>query len=156
MQPRCQFIRQCLTPRFINESHADQVAEMSAVLVAERREFHPHGRSRRNTRNVSAGSESVTSGAGNDIIGSHIFTGEDDVDRIPGFRVRTIEEKIDAGNMPIDEARRFKSRLGRAQIRSKDQQVHVLREAYGRLIDLPNPRGDRIAADYRVRNTRIF
>ena len=44
LQSRCQFVRQFQTPRFINESHADQVAEMRSVVVAERCEFHAHDR----------------------------------------------------------------------------------------------------------------
>ena len=47
--------------------------------------------------------------AGQHLIRAYSLTSEDDADRVPGFRVRTVEEKIDAGDAPIDEARGFEN-----------------------------------------------
>ena len=70
--------------------------------------------------------------------------------------VGTVEEEIDAGDVPIDETNDFESRLGRVEIGTKDQHVHVLREAHSRLIDPPHPGGNRIASDDSVCDTCIF
>ena len=108
LQAGCQFTRQFQTPRFINEPDADQIAEMSAVLVAERREFHPHERveAQHAKRFRGLRLDHIRSWQG--MIRAHSFTREDDVDRIPGFRLRTVEEQVYAGDVPINEARRFK------------------------------------------------
>ena len=90
------------------------------------------------------------------IIRANPFTSEDDVHCVPGFRVGPVEERVNAGDVPIDETSGFESRLGRVQIGAKDQQVHVLGKAHGRLIDAPHPRGNRIAPDYSVGDPRVF
>ena len=59
------------------------------------------------------------SGAGKESSG-HFFTGDLDANRVPGFRVGTIEEEVDAAEVPIDEARGFESRFGRLQICKHD------------------------------------
>ena len=76
--------------------------------------------------------------------------------RVAGFCIGTVEEHFDAVDVPIDEARGFERRLGRLQVGAKDEQVHVLREAHGRLIDPPHPGGNRIAADDGVGDSRVF
>jgi hypothetical protein len=45
--------------------------------------------------------------------------------------VGTVEEEIDAGDVPIDEAGCFESRFGRVQVEAKNQQVHLLSEVNG-------------------------
>ncbi len=90
------------------------------------------------------------------MIRAHAFTGEHHVHGVAGFRVGTVEEQINACDVSVDKARRFKCRLGRRQIRAKDQQVHVLGEPHGRLINSPHPGRNRIASDDCVSDARIF
>ena len=107
-----------------------------------------------NTRNVSDDSDSLTSWGGHRILRANAFAGEDHVNGVAGFRIRTIGEPIqkhvDAGGMPIAESRHVESGLSCLEIRPADQQIHVLRETHGGLVNSPDPGGDRVAADHGV------
>ena len=90
------------------------------------------------------------------IIRSDTLTGEDEMDRVSGFRVRAIEKQVEARDMSINETRRFESRLDRVQIRTQDKDLHILREPHGRLINAPHPGRDRVAADDGVGDSRVL
>ena len=102
---------------------------MSTVLVAKRREFHPHERLEVQHAKRFTGFRLDEIRSRQDMIRAHVFSSEGDVDSVAGFRVGAIKEEVDTGDVPIDEARGFESRLGCVQIGAVDQQVHVLREA---------------------------
>ncbi len=67
---------------------------------------------------------------------------------------RPIEKHVDAGGVPVDKAGLCQG-LGRpAKIRAAEHEIHILREAHGRLVDLLHPGHHGVTTDHRVGNSR--
>jgi hypothetical protein len=115
------------------------------VLVAGGRQFDldeggkgedPHGVREFGTRDV---------GIRNRLVRPDFLTGEDEMDRVAGFVILAVEEKIEVGSMPIGESGLTERGLDRFEVRTTDEEINVARRTRCRLIDLTDPRRDGMA-----------
>ncbi len=61
-----------------------------------------------------------------EVLLTHLFTGEDEVKRIAGLGVRTVQEHVAIRRIPIDEADRFEGHLQGVEFCAPKQQIYVL------------------------------
>jgi len=117
-----------------DQAEFDHVAEMSPVLVTERRELDPRQRVEREhaERVAGLGLGDVRVRLG--LVITDLFVGEHDVDRVADLRVRAVEEGVDALGVPIDEPGGLERRPRRIELATPEQHVDVPGVPHRRLV----------------------
>lgn len=144
-------------PGGVNEADAEQVRQVDLVFSAVRRQFHPHERLQCDDAEHWVRAFVIFHGGRrSEIVRTDPLARRQDVYRVAGLRIGSVEEHVDARDVPSDEAHGLKRALGHIQVMPAHQNADVLRVPHGSRIDLGDPGGNRIAADHRVRHARGF
>ncbi len=137
-------------PARVDQTDIQQIAQVRTVLVSKRRQFNAdQGGQRQNTKTVGY-FRFGDIGVGQRLMRTDFFTGEDNMNGIPRFRLGAVEKKVHPRAVAIDKVGFFQSFFHRFQVGAADEDVHIARIARGGFIDARHPSRNRVPAGHSV------
>jgi hypothetical protein len=120
-----------------------------------RRQHHYHKRFKRTDAEVAGVLNSLNLRRRQQVIGSSLFAGKEELDCFTGLALRAVAEHDNVEQFIADEARLLQRGRDGRQITPADQQVNVAGIPDSAFIDGRHPRCYRVAADHGVGNAGL-
>lgn len=137
-------------PRAVNQSDADEVSQVGAVLVAVRGEFDAHQGVEVDDTERAEVRGFFDRGVCGEFAGLHDFFSEDQMDRTPWACGWRVEEQVEAERLSIGEASGFEGGLCGGKVIAADEKIDILSVADGGFVDGGDPGGDGAISGYDV------
>ena len=160
LQPALEILRDEGEPACIDETYAEKVAQIDAVLVSKGGKFHPHEGSERDEAKLPGVFAFADGGIWLRLIGPGFLSGEQDADAIRDFTVFAIEKNVhgsrlaEGGYAPMGKSVscHCSHRLG--EVFAMEQKIHTTRISNSGFIGSRDPGCDGVSADHGIRHLR--
>ncbi len=134
----------------VDQSHADQIAKVCAIFVAEGRKFDANKRIK-----IEDSKAAHVGGLGDiwircGLVRPDQFIREDQVNSTASIGFRIIKKQVKTRGMTVSQSRRFKCQLRGGKVAAPNHDINILRVSNRGLINRGHPCRDRIAIGDRV------